>query len=197
MFISVQHLRQFSATFAQLSEREQTKNKCGNISRQKKMDRYYEDDSDSFRSLESFGVIPLFGSEGGSDDSSLLDEDPETEFRNEWQRMKDNDPNQTSIEMYGGEDIFEGMTYEDWEQLGHDISTNTHLEDLTLCDGALNDHKMSCLFRELTGSSSINDIYFTNNYFGVDGVRIMVPFLQNAGSLKRLDVSNNNISVTR
>ena len=110
------------------------------------------------------------------EESSSSEEDAEMEFRNEWRRIKNNDPNQTSIEMYGDErgrdhHIIENMTYEDWEQLGHDISTNTHLEDLTLCDGALNDLKMTSLFRELTRSSSIYDIYFTNNDFGVDGVR--------------------------
>ena len=157
------------------------------------MDRYYESGSDSFRSLESFG------SEGGSDDSSSdeesssSEEDPETEFRNEWQRVKDNNPQTTIIEMHGGEDIYENMTDEDWEQLGHDISTNTHLEDLTLCDGALNDLKMTFLSRGLTGSSSIYDIYFMNNDFGVEGVQRMVPFLQNASNLTKIDFYGNYI----
>ena len=158
------------------------------------MDRYYEDGSDSFRSLESFR------SEGGSDDSSsdeesssLLDEDPETEFRNEWRRVKDNDPNQTMIEMYGGDDIYENITGNDWEHLGRDMNDSNCLESLTFCDGALNDIKMTSLFRELTGSSSINDIYFTNNDIGVEGVRSMVPFLQNASNLTKIDFYGNYI----
>jgi hypothetical protein len=149
------------------------------------MDRYYDD------------ADPSFGSESSSDDSSSsegesssLEDDAEMEFRNEWQRIKDSDPNQSMIEVYGG---IENMTEDEWEQFGHDVANNTHLGDLTLSDETLNNQKMTSLFRGLTRSSSIKDVYFMNDDFDVEGVRSMVPFLQNAGNLKRVDVSNNNI----
>ena len=164
------------------------------------MDRYYEDDGDSLRSLPYLGSIASVRSDGSSSDgdgeSSSSGENAEMVFRNEWQRITDNNPNQTSIEMYG--DVFI-MTEADWEQFGRDISNNTHLTDLTLCDGALNDHKMSCLFRGLTGSNSIRAIDFTSlqslrrNDFGVEGVRSMVPFLQNASNLTKIDFDGSYI----
>lgn len=153
---------------------------------QKKMDRYDEDDDiDSIPSVRSH--------DSSSDEESSSSEDPEMEFRYEWQRVKDNDPQTTIIEMYGGDDIFEGMTHEDWEQFGHDVANNSHLEYLTLCDGALNDLKTTSLSQGLTGSNSINAVYFANNDFGLEGVQSMVPFLQNAVNLKKVDVSHNNI----
>ena len=155
------------------------------------MDRYYEDDDIDSHSF--FGSVRSHDSSSDEESSSSEDEDPETEFRNDWRRVKDNDPNQTVIEMYGGDDIYENITDEDWEQLGRDMSTNTHLEYFTLVDGALNDHKMTSLFRWLTRSSSINEVYFMNNDFGLEGVRSMVPFLQNASNLKKVDVSHNYI----
>jgi hypothetical protein len=50
---------------------------------------------------------------------------------------------------------------------------------------------MSYLLRGLTGSNSINEVYFSDNDFGVEGVRSMVPFLQNARNLTSLNVSGN------
>jgi hypothetical protein len=157
-----------------------------------KMDRYYEDDD-----IDSQGSILTVRSGDSSSNeessSSSSDEDAE-EFRIEWQRMKDNDPNLTSIELHGDEEEHvENMTENDWEQFGHDVANNTHLKYLTLCDGALTEQKMLSLFGGLTGSNSIQEICLLTNGFGVEGVRSMVPFLQNAGNLKNLDVSCNNI----
>jgi hypothetical protein len=91
----------------------------------RKMDRYYVDDD-----IDSF-----FGSEGGSDDSSSDEESSSEEdaemdlFRNEWQRIKDSDPNMKISFMNQG---IENMTDDEWEQFGHDVAKNTHLENLTL-----------------------------------------------------------------
>eukprot|EP00984_Skeletonema_dohrnii_P015598 scaffold6773_cov115-Skeletonema_dohrnii-CCMP3373.AAC.8 len=84
------------------------------------------------------------------------------------------------------------MTDEDWEELGRDISNNTHLNAVTLIR-ALNDQNMPLLFRGLTRSSSIGVIYFKDNALSVVGVRSMVPFLQNASNLRYLDLSQNNL----
>jgi hypothetical protein len=80
------------------------------------------------------------------------------------------------------------MTDEDWEQLGRDIANNTHLEDIMLCNGVLNDHKMSFLFGGLTRSSSIDGLHLANNGLSAAAIPSMVPFLQNANNLKYLDI---------
>jgi hypothetical protein len=113
-------------------------------------------------------------------------------------RIKHNDPNQTSIKLYGRERHFQNMTYEDWEDFGQDLSNNTHVKDLLFfgsfrsTQGILNEQKMSSLFRGLTGSNSIQEVSLVDNQFGVEVVRSMVPFLQNASNLKLLNVSRNN-----
>ena len=96
--------------------------------------------------------------------------------------------------MYGdvGEHI-ENMTYEDWEDFGRDVSSNTYLEDLFLGEYVLNDPKMTSLFRGLTRSNSIKELNFPGNEFGVEGVRSMVPFLQRASNLKRMNFFSNSI----
>eukprot|EP00984_Skeletonema_dohrnii_P018871 scaffold8924_cov106-Skeletonema_dohrnii-CCMP3373.AAC.6 len=80
-----------------------------------------------------------------------------------------------------------------WEQLGHDISNNTHLSSLDLHEGALDDHTISSLFRGLTRSNSIREMRLYENAFSVAGVRSMRPFLQNAENLTLLDLDNNEI----
>ncbi|KAL7437140.1 hypothetical protein ACHAXM_005554 [Skeletonema potamos] len=75
------------------------------------------------------------------------------------------------------------MTDEEWEAFGRDISNNTHLKELDLRYGALNDHKMSFLFRGLTRSSTIKEMVLYRNEFSVEGVRSMVPFVQNSNKL--------------
>ena len=178
------------------------------------MERYYDDDDDpSFGSESSDDdsssdeessssmIHDPFGLEGGSDDSSSdgesssSEEDAEMDlFRNEWQRIKDNDPNMKIIEIYGdGEERIDNVTNDEWEQFGHDVANNTHLKDLCLSDGTLNNQKMTSLFRGLTGSNSIEEVHLTDNRLGVEGVRSMVPFLQNASNLKILSVIGNDI----
>ena len=95
--------------------------------------------------------------------------------------------------MDGNENWIQNMSNENWEQLGGAISNNTHLTTLDIYNGALNDHKMSFLFRGLTRSNSIIKMDLADNGFSVAGVRSMVPFLQNTNNLTylRLDGSNN------
>ena len=114
-------------------------------------------------------------------------------YRGNLQRVKDNDPNQTLIFMDGTDGEFvRNMTYADWEELGRDINNNTHLRELSFV-ASINNQKMTALFRGLTRSNSITEISLRRNEFGADGVRSMVPFLQNSGNLKLVDVSRNNI----
>ena len=60
-------------------------------------------------------------------------------------------------------------------------------------EGALNDNKMSFLFRGLTESSSIERMQLCSNQVSAAGIRSMVPFLQNAANLVRLSLEDNNI----
>jgi len=104
--------------------------------------------------------------------------------------MKRNDPRKTRISYV---DIQHVTEEESWEELGRDISNNTHLEIVELCAGALDEHKVSLLFRGLTRSSSIIELDLNDNGFSVPGVRSMVPFLENANNFTYLCVNDNNI----
>jgi len=85
------------------------------------------------------------------------------------------------------------MTDDGWEELGRDVSNNTHLKNVYLNEGALNDRKMSFFFRGLTRSSSIEYVHLYENRLSTVGVRSMVPFLQNANNLHELLLCDNNI----
>ena len=80
-------------------------------------------------------------------------------------------------------DVIQHFTNEQWEQLGRDISNNTHLERMDF-DGTLSDDKMSFFFGGLTGNKSIQELIMRYNGFSVSGVRSMVPFLQHATNLR-------------
>ena len=113
-------------------------------------------------------------------------------------RIKENDPYTTSLDFSEIKaidiDCPQNMTDEDWEELGRDISNNTHLEKVVLYNEVLNDQKLSCLFRGLTrSSSSIRELQLYENGFSVAAVRSMVPFLQSANNLTHLDLDNNNL----
>ena len=108
--------------------------------------------------------------------------------------IKENDPEQKELFLPGDYNHIQKLTDEHWEELGRDISKNTHLSKLKLCHGALNDNRMSFLFRGLTKSNSIKELILNNNYLSAVGVRNMVvPFLQNATNLMELDLSGNRL----
>ena len=132
-----------------------------------------------------------------SSESSSSDENEDLSWWDErLQRIKENDP-RVKLLIEPTENFIndiQNMTDEEWEELGRDVSNNTHLTEVDLgqCDqGALNDHQISCLFRGLTRSSSLQNIAFYNNGLSAAGVRSMVPFLQNAHSLTALDLDQN------
>jgi hypothetical protein len=137
-----------------------------------------------------------------SDREQLLDDDSESSDDEEdedltvdeiLQRVRQNDPETDIIYWCGIYERIQNMTDEEWEELGRDISNNTHLEELALHDGALSDHKMSFLFRGLTTSSTFKDMELYRNELSVEGVRSMVPFFQNANNLRHLFFDDNNI----
>ena len=108
-------------------------------------------------------------------------------------RVKENDPEKTMLAESGDDNYIRNITDDGWEELGRDISNNTHLETVALCSGALDDQKLSCFFRGLTESSSIKNMHLYDNGLSVAAVRSMVPFLQNANSINKLTVSHNNL----
>ena len=128
----------------------------------------------------------IFGGEDDADEersASSHEEDDMTLSEIIMQAVHQNDP--------GVLEMLNVMTDENWEELGRDISNNTHLNIVNLNEGALNDHKMISFFRGLTSSSSI-EMYLYDNGLSAVGVQSMVPFLQNA-HLTHLDLDDNNI----
>ena len=116
----------------------------------------------------------------------------ERRWTNLLRRIREDDPNITELAEDQIDDV-ENMTNEDWEQLGRDIANNTHLEDIMLCNGVLNDRKMSFLFGGLTRSSSIDGLHLANNGLSAAAIPSMVPFLQNANNLKYLDIGGEHL----
>eukprot|EP00985_Skeletonema_marinoi_P029398 scaffold27786_cov146-Skeletonema_marinoi.AAC.2 len=137
----------------------------------------------------------IFGGEDDADEErSASSEDDMTLSELIMQAVHQNSPFVTELEASAG--VLERhnvMTDENWEELGRDVFNNTHLNIVYLNDGALNDHKMISLFRGLTSSSSIEQMYLYGNRLSAVGVQSMVPFLQNASYLTHLDLDDNNI----
>lgn len=131
--------------------------------------------------------MSLFGDSSSDEDDDL---EGEEKFNSNLQRLKANE--RVSNFRWNGDYHFI-QNVENWEDIGRDISNNTHLEYLTLHERALNDRKMTSLFRGLTKSSSIRQMNLNTNQLSAVGVRSMVPFLQHADNLTQLDLSENNI----
>ncbi len=109
-------------------------------------------------------------------------------------KIKRNDPGTTDLQGSGVDRHIRNITDESWEELGRDISNNTHLTYVNLNSRALNDQTMTSLFRGLTGSTSINVMNFRHNaLITVVGVRSMTPFLHRANNLRMLNLNFNNL----
>eukprot|EP00984_Skeletonema_dohrnii_P001029 scaffold325_cov102-Skeletonema_dohrnii-CCMP3373.AAC.2 len=88
-----------------------------------------------------------------SDESSVDDED---RFKAYVQRVKDNNP---YMKIFQGRMMGLGssLTNEGWEQIGKDVSNNTHLEIINLHTGVLNE-PMKSFFRGLRSSITIKNL---------------------------------------
>ena len=75
-----------------------------------------------------------------------------------------------------------------WELLGRYIAKNAHLEEVFLNGCYLTDRTMALLFKELVSSVSLERIFLSNNAFGIDGLRCILPVLENAPQLKSLSL---------
>ena len=117
-----------------------------------------------------------------------------TEYcREEIKRIKNNDPDVDEIVIRSSDaDDFTNLA---WRLLGRYVANNTHLTKLVLEYCHLTDEKMALLFKELTGSRSLERLDLDSNTFGVEGVRCMIPCLQNSPNLSILYLgSNNNVN---
>ena len=150
-----------------------------------------ESDNDSESSSVSDGSS-RDDSESDSSSNSSEWEDLNVNFIRRLQPMKDNDPNVTELYGSGDNEFIQYFTDEEWLEFGRALSKNTHLNNLQLFRGALNDHKMSLLFRGLTLSSSIKCLCLHENELGT-GITSMLPFLQNARNLVTLSLDHNSI----
>ena len=85
------------------------------------------------------------------------------------------------------------LTDQAWQLLGGYIANSTHLHtfDLDSCD--LTDQQMTSLFSTLVRSESLAEfgIKFSPS-FGIEGVRCVVPFLENSPDLWQVDIYHNN-----
>mmetsp|Transcript_16205 Transcript_16205/g.32620 ORF Transcript_16205/g.32620 Transcript_16205/m.32620 type:complete len:157 (+) Transcript_16205:202-672(+) len=125
-------------------------------------------------------------SEGSDDEASFVY--PETML----DKIKRNAPGTTTLS-WGFFLRNMNMSDDGWEELGRDVSNNTHFKNVYLNEGALNDRKMLFFFRGLTRSNTIEDVHLYENRLSTVGVRSMVPFLQNANNLHELLLCDNNI----
>eukprot|EP00985_Skeletonema_marinoi_P018041 scaffold10020_cov161-Skeletonema_marinoi.AAC.27 len=125
--------------------------------------------------------------------SEETDNNEEVLFNARLQRIRENNPETTSLNAEGEDTFIHNLSNEVWEQLGNDIANNIYFKSLVLYSGALNDQKMKLLFRGLTRSNTIRDTQLFENGFSVAGVRSMVPFLRNSNNLNYLDLDDNNI----
>jgi len=117
-----------------------------------------------------------------------------SECRDDIDRIKDNREYTTSFEL-STQDA-EQFSQLAWELLGRYIANNTHLEQIKLNNCNLTDQKMVLLFKELTGSESLKKLDIVSNSihneFGIEGVRSMLPFIQNSSNLSILNFGPND-----
>ena len=109
--------------------------------------------------------------------------------REEINRIKNNDPDLTEFDLDHND--MAHITDSAWELLGGYIADNDYLNTINLVYLQLTDTKMSLLFKNWTRGSTLTTLNLSENNFGVDGVRSMVPLLRSARNLRRLDMDEN------
>ena len=150
------------------------------------MDRDSDDQSGSYEN---------YASDEGSVDSSDLDE--AEIFERDLPRVRNNDPDvkylSCGCDYIPVNNIVRNMTTEELEDIGRDISNNTYLMKLSIFVGALDDERLSSLFRGLSRSSSIVTLNLGDNEFSGAGLRSLKPFVQSSINLRQLNVNYNDI----
>ena len=88
-------------------------------------------------------------------------------------------------------DEIDGFTDLAWTLFGRYVANNTHLTKLDLEECSLSDEQIISLFSELTSSKSLDRLDLDGNDFGIDGVRSIIPLLQNSPQFTSLWLAGN------
>ena len=109
--------------------------------------------------------------------------------RNDVNAIRNNDANTTELNLdYMDAD---NLSHLAWELLGQYISNNTHVKEVDLETCHITDAKMTLLFSRLRQSASLEIINLGNNFISTEGVRSMLPFLENTPKLRELYLDKN------
>ena len=115
------------------------------------------------------------------------------DIRGEIDQIRDNANDFTQFEI--GRYDADQFTNLAWRLLGRYIAPNTHLQRVVLDECGITDEIMALLFEELVSSLSVERLDLDSNHFGIDGVRSMIPFLQNTPKFSILYLGlNSNIN---
>ena len=118
--------------------------------------------------------------------------DISSHIRKHIKRIKSNNPDYTAFVLDTSGTLY--FSDQAWRLLGRYIANNTHLEFLDLDGCGITDEKMALLFSGLV-ESQLKDIDIRDNLLGVEGVRSMVPFLQNSPNLSVIYfIGNHNFN---
>jgi len=111
------------------------------------------------------------------------------EVREDITRIKNNDPDtiDLTIRRYDAREVTDMA----WRLLGRYIANNIHLLEISLDECNLTDEQIISLFSGLTSSTSLRYLDIDDNDFGIDGVRSIIPLLQNCPHLTTLFMSAN------
>ena len=141
-------------------------------------------------SYGSASIGPYFVDEFDSSDMELDDE--EADFERKLLRIKRDDSRVCEFHLYGEEYYTNNLSHEQWEQIGRDISNNTCIYRIELCDRAINNNRLESMCRGLTKSTSISTLLLENNDLSTSAARSLVPLFQNSNDLETLSLEGNN-----
>ena len=115
-----------------------------------------------------------------------------TNCREDITHIKNNDPDVNNLTMrpYDGREVTDLA----WTLLGRYITNNTHLKEISLDRCELTDEQIISLFSGLRSSTSLGWLDLDTNEFGIEGVRSMIPFLQNCPLSTLFMGRNTNIN---
>ena len=104
--------------------------------------------------------------------------------------IKNNLPNVNELNMRLSDTSY--FTDLSWRLLGRYIANNNQLEKVDLLCCGITDEIMASLFGELTYSTSLVYLTLCGNNIGIEGIRSMIPFLQNSPNLSSIGFNGHN-----
>ena len=128
--------------------------------------------------------------------SSMSDSDEEwPSFESIMKKIRRNDArvNHLDLGLERLDETFRNFTDSDWEKIGRDITNNYQLEYLDF--RGLNYQVISCLFRGMTKSNSIDELRLClrDREFSVAGLKCIMPFLQNTSCIRTLRLNGSSL----